>query len=329
MDFSIIVPLYNRPSEIDELLDSLTKQTYKSFEVIIVEDGSTLKAIHIINKYQSALSIQYYYKENEGPGLTRNYGAKYANGKYLIFFDSDCIVPKNYMSIVANYVAEHGADFFGGPDRASTNFTQVQKAINYSMTSFFTTGGIRGGENQLEKFHPRSFNLGVKKSAFDSISGFSKLRFGEDIDLSIRLFDKNYTSALIKDAWVYHKRRTDFKKFFRQIYNSGIARINLFKLHPQSLKIVHFLPAAFTIGLTVLIILSFIDILFATPILFYILILFVDSTIKNKSLKIGLLSVVASFIQLISYGIGFIESFVKRILLKREEFSAFLKKFYD
>lgn len=329
MDFSIIVPLYNRPDEIDELLNSLTKQTYTKFEVIIVEDGSTLKADNVINKYKSTLSIQYYYKSNEGPGLTRNYGAQYAKGKYLIFFDSDCIVPENYMEIVTDYLSTHDADFFGGPDRASKNFTTIQKAINYSMTSFFTTGGIRGGKNQLEKFHPRSFNLGVKKTAFNSINGFSKLRFGEDIDLSIRLFTKGYKSALINDAWVYHKRRTDFKKFFRQIYNSGIARINLFKLHPESLKIVHFFPSAFTIGTALLVLLSFFNIWFLGPIAAYILVLLIDSSIRNSNLKIGLFSVIASFIQLISYGLGFMESFLKRVLLKKGEFSAFLKNFYD
>jgi glycosyltransferase involved in cell wall biosynthesis len=329
MDFSIIVPLYNRPDEIDELLDSLTKQTHKYFEVIIVEDGSTMKADGIINKYKSVLTIQYFYKENEGPGLTRNYGAQFANGKYLIFFDSDCIVPKDYMQTVANYLTTHDADFFGGPDRANKNFTPIQKAINYSMTSFFTTGGIRGGKNQLEKFHPRSFNLGVKKSAFNSIKGFSELRFGEDIDLSIRLFNKGYKSALINDAWVYHKRRTDFKKFFRQIYNSGIARINLFKLHPESLKVVHFFPSAFTVGIGLLVLLSFFNIWFITPIVVYILVLFIDSTIRNSSLEIGLFSVIASFIQLISYGLGFIESFIKRVLLKKVAFTAFLKNFYD
>jgi len=329
MDFSIIVPLYNRPDEIDELLDSLTKQTNKNFEVIVVEDGSTLKSDSITDNYKSKLHIQYYDKENEGPGLTRNYGSQYAKGKYLIFFDSDCIVPDGYMHIVKKYLSENEADFFGGPDRASKSFSPVQKAINYSMTSFFTTGGIRGGKNQLEKFHPRSFNLGVKKSAFNSIDGFSKLRFGEDIDLSIRLFNMGYKSALINDAWVYHKRRTDFKKFYRQIYNSGIARINLYKLHPGSLKVVHFFPTVFTIGVFMLFVLSIFSIWFITPIAFYMLVIFIDSTIKNSNLKIGFLSILASFIQLVSYGFGFIESFLKRVLLKKGEFSAFLKNFYD
>jgi glycosyltransferase involved in cell wall biosynthesis len=329
MNFSIIVPLYNRPDEIEELLESLTKQTNKDFEVIIVEDGSTMKADHIIEKYKSEFPLQYYYKENEGPGLTRNYGARYAKGKYLIFFDSDCIIPPNYIHEVTSYVSKNDADFFGGPDRASSSFTPVQKAINYSMTSFFTTGGIRGGKNQLEKFHPRSFNLGVKKSAFEAINGFSKLRFGEDIDLSIRLFEKGFKSALINEAWVYHKRRTDFRKFYRQIYNSGIARINLFKLHPKSLKIVHFFPSVFTAGTAILILLSFFNIWFLSPIIIYALILFFDSSIKNTNIIIGALSVAASFIQLISYGFGFIESFIKRVLLKKGEFSAFLKNFYD
>ncbi len=329
MNFSIIIPLYNRPEEIEELLESLTHQTNKDFEVIVVEDGSSYKADHIVEKYKPYLNIKYYYKENEGPGLTRNYGAQYATGKYLIFFDSDCIIPPNYIQVVTKFIITNNADFFGGPDRASSSFTPVQKAINYSMTSFFTTGGIRGGKNQLEKFHPRSFNLGVKKSAFDSINGFSKLRFGEDIDLSIRLFEKGFTSALINDAWVYHKRRTDFKKFYRQIYNSGIARINLFKLHHKSLKMVHFFPSVFTVGTAILIILSFFNIWFLSPIIIYIIILLVDSTFKNSNIIIGALSVIASFIQLISYGLGFIESFLKRVLLKKGEFSAFLKNFYD
>ena len=326
--FSVIVPVYNRPNEVDELLDSLSKQTYKDFETIIVEDGSSIKCDEIVQKYSQSIDVKYFYKDNSGPGQTRNYGSEKSTGEYLIILDSDVILPPTYLETVYQELQSSPCDAFGGPDRAHESFSPVQKAISYAMTSFFTTGGIRGGKKKMDKFYPRSFNLGIKKSTFDALGGFSNMRFGEDIDLSIRIFDGGYSCRLFPDSWVYHKRRTDFKKFFKQVHNSGIARINLFKRHPKSLKLVHLLPACFTIGLLFLVILSFFWPWALIPILAYILLIFVDATAKEHSIKIGLLSIFASFVQLIGYGTGFLRAVWRRLILKQGEFEAYKKNFY-
>ena len=328
--FSIIIPVYNRPDEVDELLDSLTRQTYpkSDFEVVIVEDGSRVPCESVVEKYKDVLDIHYFFKDNSGPGPSRNYGAERSNGEYLIILDSDCIIPEDYLTIIEKELKDNPCDAFGGPDRAHESFTPIQKAISYAMTSFFTTGGIRGGKKKLDKFYPRSFNLGIRKDVYDALGGFSKMRFGEDIDLSIRIFDGGYSCRLFPDAWVYHKRRTDFKKFFKQVHNSGIARINLYKRHPKSLKLVHLLPACFTIGLVVLLLLSFISPWFLLPIGLYMLMIFIDASIKEKSPKIGLLSIIASFVQLIGYGTGFLRAVWKRLVLKQDEFEAYKKNFY-
>ena len=329
MQFSVIIPVFNRPAELDELLDSLTRQTDRQFEVIIVEDGSEQKSDAIVEKYKNRLPITYIEKPNSGPGLSRNAGARKARYDYLIFFDSDCIIPDDYIQIVNDFLTKQYYDAYGGPDRALPTFTTVQKAINYAMTSFFTTGGIRGSEKSMEKFHPRSFNLGVSKEAFNAVGGFRDMRFGEDIDFSLRLIENGFSTTLIPEAYVYHKRRTNFRKFFKQVYNSGIARINLYLLHPQSLKPVHLLPAVFVVGIIVLLALSvFYPIFLAIP-LAYCLLIFMDSTIKNRSAKVGLYSVVASWIQIVGYGTGFLSAFWNRLILKREAANAFEKNFYD
>ena len=326
--FSIIVPVYNRPNEVDELLESLTKQSYSNFEVIIVEDGSTVTCKDIISKYEPLLNVRYFFKENSGPGDTRNYGSQHSQGEYLLILDSDVILPPDYLDNIISELKSDTCDAFGGPDRAHESFTPVQKAISYAMTSFFTTGGIRGGKKKLDKFYTRSFNLGIKKEVFDQLGGFSKMRFGEDIDLSIRIFDNGYSCRLFPDAWVYHKRRTDFRKFFKQVHNSGIARINLYKKHPESLKLVHLLPACFTLGLLFLLILSLFWPWALVPIVIYMLLIFFDASLKEKSVKIGLLSIVASFVQLTGYGTGFLRAVWRRIILRKGEFEAYKKNFY-
>ena len=236
MKYSFIIPVYNRPDEVDELLDSLTRQTLRDFEVIVVEDGSSVPCKEVVDRYADRLTIHYYNKENSGPGQTRNYGVERAHGEYMLILDSDCIIPENYLKEVEAELQREKADAFGGPDRAHESFSDVQKAINYAMTSFFTTGGIRGGKKKLDKFYPRSFNMGVRKDVYQALGGFSKMRFGEDIDFSIRIFKGGYACRLFPEAWVWHKRRTDLKKFFKQVHNSGIARINLYKKYPESLK---------------------------------------------------------------------------------------------
>lgn len=327
--FSIIIPLYNRPAEIRELLDSLTQQTYKHFEVVVVEDGSTEKSEEIVASFRDRLEVKYFFKENSGPGLSRNYGAARAPGDYFIFLDSDCIVPATYLQEIEDELAEHPVDAFGGPDRAHESFTDLQKAINYSMTSILTTGGIRGKKKSMEKFHPRSFNMGFSRRVFEVTGGFSGMRFGEDIDMSIRIMEAGFQTRLFPAAYVYHKRRTSWKKFFKQIYNSGIARINLYLLHPASLKVVHLLPACFVGGVLVLVIGAFwISVWALLPLLLWVCLIFIDSLIENKNIVVALYSICASFIQLFAYGIGFIHAFFERIVLRKGEFNVFVKNFY-
>ena len=343
MKYSIIVPVFNRPDEVDELLESLCQQTLKDFEVIIVEDGSKKPCKDVCDKYADILDLYYYYKDNSGPGQSRNYGAERASGEWLIVLDSDVVLPEGYMQAVADGTRD-GLSAWGGPDAAHESFTPVQKAISYSMTSFFTTGGIRGGKAKLDKFFPRSYNMGILRDVYQQLGGFSKMRFGEDIDFSYRIVEAGYQTRLIPEAWVWHKRRTDFLKFFRQVYNSGIARINLMKRHPGTLKLVHLLPMVFTVGVIGMVLISavgralmhYVDreqfywMCFAPwiPIILYSIIIFIDSTIKNRSLYVGLLSIPAAFTQLMGYGLGFIESWWKRCVLKQDEFTAFEKNFY-
>lgn len=337
MKYSIIVPVYNRPEEVDELLDSLERQTEKDFEVIVVEDGSTVTCRDVCLKHASGLSLHYYEKPNGGPGQSRNYGAERATGDYLIILDSDVVLPQGYLEAVDKELEQRPCDAFGGPDRAHASFTPVQKAISYSMTSFFTTGGIRGGKKKMDKFYPRSFNMGVRRDVYQRLGGFSNMRFGEDIDFSIRIFKAGCTCRLFPDAWVWHKRRTDFKKFFRQVFNSGIARINLYKKYPESLKVVHLLPAVFTVGSALLLILIIIAlcmgwhtlfVLAMQPFVWMFVLIICDAGWRNRSIKIGGLSVVASFIQLWGYGSGFILAWWERCVLGKDEFSAFNNTFY-
>ncbi len=328
----------------DELLESLSNQTLKDFEVIIVEDGSVKPCKDVCDKYAGILALHYYAKENSGPGQSRNYGVERAKGEYVIILDSDVVLPTGYLKAIDDELRQNPSEAFGGPDAAHESFTPVQKAISYSMTSFFTTGGIRGGKAKLDKFYPRSFNMGIRRDIYLKLGGFSKMRFGEDIDFSYRIVEAGYKPQLFPEAWVWHKRRTDFKKFFRQVYKSGIARINLEKRHPGTMKLVHLLPTVFTVGVIGLILISavgralmhYVDrdqfywMCFAPwiPILLYCLIICIDSSIRNKSLWVGLLSIPAAFTQLMGYGLGFIESWWKRCVRKQDEFQAFEKTFY-
>ena len=328
MRYSIIIPVYNRPDEVDELLNSLTQQTVRDFEVIVVEDGSSVTCEHVVKRYEQQLNIRYFNKPNSGPGQTRNYGAERSSGEYLLILDSDCILPPGYLAAIEEELKRQPADAFGGPDRAHDSFTSTQKAINYAMTSFFTTGGIRGGKKKMDKFYPRSFNMGLKADVYRALGGFSKMRFGEDIDLSIRIFKGGYSCRLFPEAWVWHKRRTDLKKFFKQVYNSGIARINLYKKYPESLKVVHLLPAVFTLGVVFVLLCSLICPYALLLLAMFAIIIFTDSSIRNRSLWIGMLSVLAAFIQLTGYGSGFLSAWWKRCILKKDSFSAFEKNFY-
>lgn len=355
MRYSVIVPVYNRPDEVDELLQSLIKQTYTDFEVVVVEDGSAVPCKDVVDKYAASMDIRYYSKPNSGPGQSRNYGAERSHGEYLIILDSDCILPPGYFMAIEEELRNEPADAFGGPDRAHESFSDTQKAINYSMTSFFTTGGIRGGKKKMDKFYPRSFNMGIRADVYKALGGFSDMRFGEDIDFSIRIFKGGYSCRLFPEAWVWHKRRTDMRKFFKQVHNSGIARINLYKKYPESLKIVHLLPAVFTIGVVILILLILSGVYFFSlasytpdpvshdllhswgkwltaigvlPLLLFSLLILVDSAVRNKSLKIATLSILSSFIQLTGYGSGFLIAWWRRCVKGKDPFSAFDKTFY-
>lgn len=326
--YSVIIPVYNRPDEVDELLESLSHQTLKDFEVLVVEDGSSVPCKEVTDKYRLSMEVRYYAKPNSGPGQTRNYGAERSRGEYLLILDSDCILPEGYLQAVEAELEREPADAFGGPDRAHTSFTPVQKAINYAMTSFFTTGGIRGGKKKMDKFYPRSFNMGVRADVYKALGGFSNMRFGEDIDFSIRIFKNGYRCRLFPGAWVWHKRRTDFRKFFKQVYNSGIARINLYKKYPESLKLVHLLPAVFTVGVVLVLLASLVCPWSLLLLLMFALVIFLDSSLRNRSVWIGVLSVGAAFIQLTGYGSGFLRAWWKRCVLGKDAFFAFEKNFY-
>jgi glycosyltransferase involved in cell wall biosynthesis len=322
MFFSIIIPLYNRPQEIDELLATLALQTYTQFEVLVIEDGSKLPAKEIVEGYSDQLDISYYYKENAGQGFARNYGFERAKGDYFVIFDSDCLIPADYLEIVKDYLYERDLDAYGGPDAAHESFTDVQKAISYGMTSVFTTGGIRGNKKHVGQFHPRSFNMGVSREAWDKAGGFKITRLGEDIEYSIRIHEAGFKIGLIPGARVFHKRRTSLLQFYKQIHFFGRARINIYKHFPAELKLVHFFPAVFTLGIITVLLLN----IFYPPLayignvflLVYFMLIFFHSLILNRSLKVAFLSIISSFIQLTAYGLGFIQDFIKRIVLNQQ-----------
>ncbi len=313
--YSIIIPVYNRPAEVDELLATLTAQTLTNFEVIIVEDGSTETCKGVVEKYTSQLTIHYFFKENEGQGFARNYGFKKAKGDYFIVFDSDCLIPANYLEIVDKSIEKEGWDAFGGPDKEHESFTITQKAISYSMTSPFTTGGIRGNKKHTGTFHPRSFNMGISKEVFAKTKGFKITRMGEDIEFSIRIIENGFKVGLIPEAYVYHKRRTNLVQFYKQLHFFGRARINISRFYPQELKLVHTFPALFLLGCLAILAFYFIcPPLFKVAVgllaAFYTLI-FVHSTVLQKNLWVGFVSMFTSTIQLWAYGVGFISEGAK------------------
>jgi len=328
--FSIIIPVYNRPDEVDELLESLTLQTYSDFEVLLIEDGSSLKCDLIAKKYEDELNVRYYFKENSGRSETRNYGMERAEGEYFVFFDSDCVIPPFYFEKIKNRLAENYTDSYGGPDKADESFSDLQKAISFSMTSFLTTGGIRGSKGaKMEKFVPRTFNMGFSKEVYQTVGGFKDM-FGEDIDLSLRIRSKGYTCQLISDAFVYHKRRVSLRSFYRQVHVFGMARISLYLLHPSSMKLVHTLPALFTIASVIILFLAPFIPWLTVPLVAYFLLIFVVSSIQYKKVSIGLLSIVTSAIQLYGYGWGFMKSYVKKVLIgKKNSEKEELNKYYN
>ena len=330
MYFSFIIPVYNRPDEIDELLESLSKlKSEKNFEVVVVEDGSTISCEPIIEKYNSKLNISYYFKPNSGPGDSRNFGMQIAKGDYFIILDSDCIIPELYLQQVTNSLQNDFVDCFGGPDAALDSFSDVQKAINFTMTSFLTTGGIRGGSEKVDKFQPRSFNMGLSKKAFEASKGFGNIHPGEDPDLSIRLWNLGFRTKLIKEAFVYHKRRISWEKFQIQVNKFGKARPILNSWYPQHTKITFWFPSLFLFGFVVSVLLTFVKFpYFLSLYVLYFVLLFCSSLWMNKSFKIALYSVYAAIIQFYGYGKGFLLSFYKIFVLKQEPQKAFPELFF-
>lgn len=306
--YSLIIPTFKRADEVQECLESLTKQTFKDFEVILA-DGTPEKSLEdVAVPFKQSLNLQFLYEEYIGVSEARNMGYEHANGEYIIFLDSDCIIPQQYLQKVDDFLQKTPLDLFGGPDAADASFTPLQKAISYSMTSVLTTGGIRGKKTHMGKFHPRSFNMGMRKEVFKAVNGYSDLKCGEDVELSIRIIKAGYKSGLIEDAYVFHKRRTNLKQFFKQVYRFGAARINIFMRHREELKITHLFPLAFSVGLIISILL-----LILSPVLgkigmafytTYLLIAFIHSSIENKDLKIGALSVITILTQFFGYGWG-------------------------
>ncbi len=321
--YSVIVPVYNRPGELNELLESLSQQTFRDFEVLIIEDGSLNKAVEIAEKWKTSLDLHYFYKENTGQGFSRNFGFSRAKGEYLLVFDSDCLVPEHYFEAVEKHLLKEPLDAWGGPDKAHPAFTPLQKAISYSMTSLFTTGGIRGRKKRLGAFHPRSFNMGISRRVWEKTGGYIITRMGEDIEFSIRIIEQGFRTGLIEEAFVYHKRRTSLSQFYKQLHFFGRARINISRFFPEELKPVHAFPAAFVAGLFLYLLLPLLSLkLFCVAtilLVFYFLMIFVDATLENQSLRVGTLSVAAAFVQLWAYGTGFWQELVRKLKEEKKQ----------
>lgn len=319
MKYSFIIPIYNRPEELDELLNSLISQTYEGdFEVVVIEDGSTITSEQVCKKYQNDLSITYLSKPNTGPGDSRNYGMQRAQHDYFLILDSDCILPSHYLEAVDDFLQAHYVDCFGGSDTATDDFTDIQKAINYTMTSLLTTGGIRGSQKRIQRFEPRSFNMGLSRKAFEATGGFGKIHPGEDPDLVIRLWEKGFDSAFIPTAFVFHKRRISWAKFLTQVSKFGQTRAILNHWHPQTRKLTFWLPTCFALGLCGAILLAFFG--HIAPLLVYasyFILIGWDSARENRSVKIGFSSVWALLVQFFSYGWGFLRATLKIAFVKK------------
>jgi len=330
VNFSIIVPVFNRPDEVRELLESLSRQTEKNFELVIVEDGSTEPCKTVVDEFSNRIETQYFFKKNEKPAIARNFGAKHAKGEYFLFFDSDCIIPEKYFEIINRELSDNYVDAYGGPDAAHPQFNTTQKAISYSMTSFFTTGGIRGGGEKIDKFYPRSFNMGISRTAFEKIGGFpvTGMHPGEDMVFSVEIVKQGFRTRLIREAYVYHKRRNTLKTFYKQVFRFGKTRVVISKFYPETFKIFFWFPTLFALGTLALIASSPICLWSLSPILFYALAVFTDSLFRNKSFTVGAISVITSFYQLFGYGFGFLTSWWRVNITKSDEYKVFGKGFY-
>jgi glycosyltransferase involved in cell wall biosynthesis len=330
LQFSFIVPVYNRPQEVERLLESMVNlKGQHDFEVVVIEDGSTLRCDNVCSRFRESVNISYIFKENGGPGQARNFGMRRAKGNYFIILDSDCLLPTSYLQAVQTHLSERYVDCYGGPDAAHEDFSDLQKAINYSMTSFLTTGGIRGGSEAIDNFQPRSFNMGLSKEAFEASQGFGDIHPGEDPDLSMRLRGLGYKTALITEAYVYHERRISWRLFYKQVKKFGMVRIILNKWHPGSSKLTYVIPTLFLLYslIAILVLLSGSYYTFV-PLIFYLAIVGIDATIKNN-LKVGCMSIYATMVQFYGYGWGFLMSYIEIFILRRKEREAFPQLFFD
>lgn len=329
--FSIIVPVFNRPDEMAELLESVEKQEFRDFEFILIEDGSQSKSDRVIEEYKGKFPYKYLDRDNQGPSMARNTGMEVAEGEYFLFVDSDCILPSDWLHKISESLKDQPVDCFGGPDRAAEEFNDVQKAISFAMTSFLTTGGIRGGNRQLDKFHPRSFNLGISRKLYSEMGGFPVTRMhpGEDMVFSVELIRRGYKTALFNNAWVYHKRRSTLKQFFRQVYRFGYTRYVISKVYPDTKKLIYYFPGLFLIGLVFLIMAGAIfHIFYFMPLFLYIILIFLAAGTVNSSIKVGAISILTSIIQLCGYGWGFLRSMFKIEILGKDEYGVLEKGFY-
>ena len=330
LSFSFIIPVFNRPNEIEELLESLLLQTYSGkFEVVVIEDGSTVSSAEVIDRFKDQLNISYYQKPNSGPGDSRNHGMKKAQGNFFIVLDSDCIVPPQYLEEVHKSLSEEFVHCYGGPDAAHPSFSDVQKAINYAMTSFLTTGGIRGRKGAVNKFQPRSFNMGISKEVFEKTGGYGNIHPGEDPDLTIRIWERGYDTKLIPKAFVFHKRRIDWNKFFIQVKKFGMVRPILNKWHPSTAKLTYWFPSVFI--LTLLASFAFVFFGFKAPLIgftLYFLVLFIDALVRTKSLKVGFMALFATLVQFTGYGFGFLKSTIYTTFSGRAPEVLFPKLFF-
>lgn len=310
-EFSVIIPVYNRPQEVKEILSSLAIQTFRDFEVIIVEDGSATRCEEIVDIFRDHLKLNYFFKQNTGPGPSRNFGFAQAKGNYFVVFDSDCILPPHYFQTVRESLLENHWDAWGGPDKAHENFTMKQRAMGYTMSSILTTGGIRGGKKRFGWFQPRSYNMGISRKVFETTSGFKFDRYAEDIEFSIRIKKAGFNIGLITDAFVYHKRRISFRQFYNQVYNFGKGRALIGRAHPEEIKLTHWFPSLFFIGTVALLILpllSFPLFIFGTSVfVLYLIAIFIHSLMENRNLGVAFFSVPAALYQLYGYGIGFLK----------------------
>ena len=333
--FSFVVPVYNRPEETRELLESLAVQTYqKPFEVVIVEDGSQVSSRPIVESYQDRIDIAYYTKQNTGPGDSRNYGMQNASGNYYILVDSDCILPAEYLERVAGSLQTNYVDCFGGPDDAHPSFNAMQQAISYVMTSVITTGGIRGNDRMSEDFQPRSFNMGISKEAFLESKGFGNIHPGEDPDLSLRLKKLGFKLGFIPGARVYHKRRINFRSFFRQVHKFGLARPILNRWHPGSSRLTYWFPSLFLFFLIFATILPF---LWKNPMAwtcimllgFYLFLVLAGAGIKTGSIRAALIAPVALLVQFGGYGLGFLKSSILLTFSRKKPEDLFPRMFFN